>query len=642
MGQIIYPYTDGANYIYDNTKIEVADGVARLVQNTATGLDPTFAWKLNESSYSGQAGEISDASGNGNTGHSLTSETLVAGKYGNAVESPQLKSDNVITLGSGNGSFTLSWWMKARASIAVPHRLVLQYSSSGSPFYIYVGSIDHAQFTVNDAGNTSRTAYFDLTDFYDDTWHHFIWSVDVSDWTFRIYKDGVLFDSHTFNISTDRKADSTALQFGTKDGAQNFNGIMDEIIGFGRLLTDEEISTLYNNEYTGGNGALYPTDKPAIITNNVETLSNPKYKSFVEILGQNNAGSVGYHISEDGTNWYYWNGSAWVAAGTEYNTAAEVNEGIPHFSSSTGRIYVKAALISDGSQQVELDQLTIDYAFESAYNVGNTAQVIQLGTKNAGNKAAVEFHSSEREGNTAYIGDKTADKRGNKVYVEQEVGEHIGNEAFVLIEGLQKAFNMANVVFDTIKTAGNNANVATGEAKVAENKANVLVGVSEHIGNSAAVSLSGEKPLGNKAEIVLQKPIGNTASIVVVPTFYELRDFEIFGTIEGHISMKGDGLMEIIKGAKEYIYLRLKDKFGKIPDIAAGWVSFYLLDANGDAVIDSAAVERVEYSDEEESGFVYRYLLDTETIPEGDYNAVFYIENGEELIIRRASVKIVK
>jgi hypothetical protein len=108
----------------------------------------------------------------------------------------------------------------------------------------------------------------------------------------------------------------------------------------------------------------YPCDNPTVQNNTGQSYA--VLSSFVETLGAGNAGSVRYQISKDGTNWYYWNGSNWVAASgySQTSTAADVNTNCGRFDDDVGSgdFYFKAFLHSDaGTQQVELDQVDLGY-----------------------------------------------------------------------------------------------------------------------------------------------------------------------------------------------------------------------------------------------------------------------------------------
>jgi hypothetical protein len=70
---------------------------------------------------------------------------------------------------------------------------------------------------------------------------------------------------------------------------------------------------------------------------------------------------------DDGTTWYWWNGSSWTTAGSGYttaNTAAEINTNIESLYEQlgSGTFKFKAYLNSDGSQQVELSQVDLGYS----------------------------------------------------------------------------------------------------------------------------------------------------------------------------------------------------------------------------------------------------------------------------------------
>ncbi|MFA5125026.1 MAG: Ig-like domain-containing protein [Patescibacteria group bacterium] len=108
----------------------------------------------------------------------------------------------------------------------------------------------------------------------------------------------------------------------------------------------------------------YASDKPT--TTPVSSLTMTKaisWNSFAETATKN-GGEIYYQLSADnGSNWQYWNGSAWATTtlATNYNTATDVNSNISKFTTSTNQIKWRAYLSSDGTQQVILDNITITY-----------------------------------------------------------------------------------------------------------------------------------------------------------------------------------------------------------------------------------------------------------------------------------------
>jgi len=125
-------------------------------------------------------------------------------------------------------------------------------------------------------------------------------------------------------------------------------------------------------------GAGYPTDKPNIYV--IQSLSVSDLISWDSITetATKNGGEIYYQLSDDdGATWQYWSGTAWVAAGaSNYNTAAVINTAIAQFPKTNQKIAFKAFLGSNGSQQVVLDGLQLDYSYTTSG--GNYSQSVDL------------------------------------------------------------------------------------------------------------------------------------------------------------------------------------------------------------------------------------------------------------------------
>lgn len=122
----------------------------------------------------------------------------------------------------------------------------------------------------------------------------------------------------------------------------------------------------YDNVLLQWSGTVgsYPTNSPTVYRNtSFSTSSISSWSSFSE-TAQTNGGSIRYQLSDDdGATWRYYNGSAWIVATapTNYNSAAEINNNISSFPATNNKINVKAFLISNGSQFVQLDRINIGY-----------------------------------------------------------------------------------------------------------------------------------------------------------------------------------------------------------------------------------------------------------------------------------------
>lgn len=114
----------------------------------------------------------------------------------------------------------------------------------------------------------------------------------------------------------------------------------------------------------------YEADTPSVSNTSATNLSYSELTSFTEDLGPQNQGSVKYQLSNDGgSTWYWWNGSTWTATTQEVaqaNDAATINSQVATFHTQTGQVGIgqlafKAYLISDGTQQNQLDSINVGY-----------------------------------------------------------------------------------------------------------------------------------------------------------------------------------------------------------------------------------------------------------------------------------------
>ncbi len=120
--------------------------------------------------------------------------------------------------------------------------------------------------------------------------------------------------------------------------------------------------------------SIYPSDSPTIYnTSPFNPSSISSWTSFIETADKN-SGEVYYQLSDDnGASWQYWNGATWtsISTTTDYNTASEVNNYINQFSIANKSLMFKAYLASDGTQQIQLDNIDVDYDITTPSFFGN-------------------------------------------------------------------------------------------------------------------------------------------------------------------------------------------------------------------------------------------------------------------------------
>jgi len=265
----------------------------------------------------------------------------------------------------GNNALTVEAWIYPN-DISATHYIAGKYGPSGTPFYadrswaLLLDSSGHIDFDIiNAAGDTRYRAL--TTDTISTGQYYHIVGVFEDNVSLKIYINGSEASGYSTQetppLSTTVRANNTNAQIGKYTGGGNyFNGIIDEVAIWNTVLSAATVAQ-------HGSPASYPTDNPTAV--NISGQSYSTLTSFTETLGAGNVGTVKYQISNNGANWYYYNGANWIAA-TGYaqsNTAAEVNTNIASFVADvgTGTFYLKAFLNSDGTQAVELDQIDLGY-----------------------------------------------------------------------------------------------------------------------------------------------------------------------------------------------------------------------------------------------------------------------------------------
>lgn len=172
--------------------------------------------------------------------------------------------------------------------------------------------------------------------------------------TLRYASDGSLASGFPRTVA------SEGYLVGTRScNVDGFNNIY--TVGFSHRADDEDADhTTFIAKYPP---APYSTGRPSLVI--AEGIAYSELKGFGETLGPDNEGGVAYQLSPDGEHWYFHDGSAWdrASGGSQANTAEEVDEAIADFArdARSGTLYIKALLVSDGSEKVQLDSISVEY-----------------------------------------------------------------------------------------------------------------------------------------------------------------------------------------------------------------------------------------------------------------------------------------
>ncbi|MFN5183131.1 MAG: LamG-like jellyroll fold domain-containing protein [Bacteroidota bacterium] len=224
-------------------------------------------------------GNANDESGNGNNG-TVNGATLTSDRNGAANSAFSLNGlSDYITLNnyptSGNQSFSIFSWVKT-PSIA-SRRQIISYGSNntlqGAWFYIGVDSLLHfdLSFTNGPVSNIKIG---------NNSWHHV--GVINNSGLIQLFVDGIssgISLAMSPNILTGGKTIGSSII----NNNWFFNGILDDIGIWNRVLTQQEISDLYNSVNCSNNLTVNPSNNNLITGNQANftaTTSDPN-PSFV-------------------------------------------------------------------------------------------------------------------------------------------------------------------------------------------------------------------------------------------------------------------------------------------------------------------------------------------------------------------------
>lgn len=461
----IYPFTTPSNYIYDDTKIEVVDGKAKLKSQVSPNVYAHY--HLNEAT----GATIIDSSGNGRNGTPVNNPVSVAGKLNNALSfngSNQYIDCGNIANFERTDSFSIEIWMKYISTVASGVIGNLLVSGTGRGWQFYYANGNNLGFQLRGGTPTNFINIQIPVIINDDNWHHVIFTYNGSSLAsgIKCYVDSV---SKSITILTNTLSDSIVssqpLSLGRVNGLYTV-GSIDEAVIYDKELTQEEVTYRYN--YGNGTEALlstgYPSDKPTIKpTTSWEQNGLSQFTAFVETLGVGNQGNIGYQLSDDNeVNWRYWNGSAWAVTSDQYNDVSTIHTNIGSFPVTNEKIMFKAFLISDGEQQVELDTL------EFTALVGNPPVVYAGADKNSYDHQTIKLYSD------ATISDPDGDIEQASVYYDIEESGWI-NIPKGEYGTLQEAIRNFQYTFDNVATINCKLKVIDQQNKITEDDLNITV-----------------------------------------------------------------------------------------------------------------------------------------------------------------------
>ena len=149
-----------------------------------------------------------------------------------------------IDLGGIYPDYTVAFWVNALAP--PPSRLLEKWDELNStPYPIGIGT--DTEFVSGFVYDGSVRESIPIGNVWDGQWHHIAYSFDGTTSTFSAYFDGQLVTAITISLSGPTNNTSSIYIGAGKDINRYFRGGIDDIVIYGRVLLEEEISRLHDS-----------------------------------------------------------------------------------------------------------------------------------------------------------------------------------------------------------------------------------------------------------------------------------------------------------------------------------------------------------------------------------------------------------
>ncbi len=219
--------------------------------NTGTTLSKGLIgwWKMDESSWNGTAGEVIDSSGYNNHGTSVSSPTIVTGRFGNAGDFNG--SSSYITVADNSilepaYGLSLSVWLKREGGVGTRQIFLGKgdgQTNATSQYWMELNTSNQLVFYTSTSSSGGSFAATDKTITDTTQWHHVVMTWDGT--TAKIFLDGQ--QSSVTSGRTGTLVNTTYAYGIGKLGAftgLHFNGLLDDSRIYDRALNADEITIM--------------------------------------------------------------------------------------------------------------------------------------------------------------------------------------------------------------------------------------------------------------------------------------------------------------------------------------------------------------------------------------------------------------
>ncbi|MFQ6026689.1 MAG: LamG-like jellyroll fold domain-containing protein [Dehalococcoidia bacterium] len=256
-------------------------------------------WKLDETT-----GAIaSDASGNGHDGTLINGPLWVPAVEGNGLEydrsqNQTVRVDHSALLNTGSNSFSIALWVQYTSSDDADLIRKGSTNTASDWYKVEIREGNRISFNLN-TSQKSSTSLTTSSSYDDGQWHHVAAVRDVAGDRLSLYIDGVELENDSDPGGSINN--SANLAIGSKDTLDDdfYDGVLDDVRLYGRALSAQEVSDLFNGN-TGG-GDPNDTTPPSAPTNLVATANGEDVDLSWSAADDADSGVTSYNIYRDTT-----------------------------------------------------------------------------------------------------------------------------------------------------------------------------------------------------------------------------------------------------------------------------------------------------------------------------------------------------
>jgi trimeric autotransporter adhesin len=224
--------------------LSVSCGHEDLIVESTIG-DGLVAWYPFNGNTNDESGNLNDGS---NMGAELTANRLgksnSAYSFTNSSSTNQKRIDISMNTTSVTNGLSIVWWIKRNGNGAYSPRAFEFWSGSESEGKFVSGIRNDENTLWFDHHLAGESISFTLPYSTSNGWVHYVYTVGNGE--ARIYVNGKLQDKQIINTTSIKLGNKVALGRMNHPSYDAFNGILDDVAVYNRVITQDEINHYYN------------------------------------------------------------------------------------------------------------------------------------------------------------------------------------------------------------------------------------------------------------------------------------------------------------------------------------------------------------------------------------------------------------